>query len=76
MKSSYLILDEEMRFLDKGDGEETYSESILKVGVEEALKNIRFDEEEFLKRKGDYLFQNEITNGKCVNNRELKALEY
>ena len=29
MKGSYLILDENMRFLDKGDGEETASQSIL-----------------------------------------------
>ena len=34
MKSSYLILDEYMRFLDKGDGEEKASDSILNVGVE------------------------------------------
>ena len=77
MKSSYIILDEEMRFLDKGDGEETCSESILKVGVEEALKNIKYDEEEFKKRKGDYLFENnKVINSQCVNNRKLKSLEY
>ena len=40
MKSSYIILDEKMRFLDKGDGEETCSESILDVGVEKALEAI------------------------------------
>ena len=56
MKSSYLILDEYMRFLDKGDGEETHSESILKVGVQKALESIYYDENEFKKRKGDYLF--------------------
>lgn len=77
MKSSYIILDEEMRFLDKGDGEETCSESILKVGVEEALKNIKYDEEEFKKRKGDYLFENnKVISSQCENNRELKSLEY
>ena len=53
MKSSYLILDEYMRFLDKGDGEETHSESILDVGVEKAFKEIYFDSKEFKKRKGD-----------------------
>ena len=56
MKSSYVILDEYMRFLDKGDGEEYCSESILDVGVEKALSNIKYDHNEFLKRKGDYLF--------------------
>ena len=58
MKSSYLILDEYMRFLDKGDGEETHSESILDIGVEKALENIVYDENEFKKRKGDYLLNN------------------
>ena len=59
MKSSYLILDEKMRFLDKGDGEELCSESILDVGVENALKNIVYDEKEFKKRKGDYWIEND-----------------
>ncbi len=58
MKSSYFILDEYMRFLDKGDGEETHSDSILDVGVEKALENIHYDENEFKKRKGDYLLNN------------------
>jgi radical S-adenosyl methionine domain-containing protein 2 len=71
MKSSYLILDEYMRFLDKGDGEETHSESILDVGVERALRNIVYDEKEFLKRKGNYLFNegNECT--KCELKDEI-----
>ena len=71
MKSSYLILDEYMRFLDKGDGEETHSESILDVGVERALRNIVYDEKEFLKRKGNYLFNegNECT--KCKLKDEI-----
>ena len=54
MKSSYLILDEYMRFLDKGDGEEKASDSILNVGVEKALEDIRWDENAFKERKGDY----------------------
>ena len=52
MKSSYLILDEKMRFLDKGDGDEICSQSILEVGVEKALESIVYDEKEFKKRKG------------------------
>ena len=60
MKSSYLILDEKMRFLDKGDGEEFMSESILDVGVEKALEKIKYDQEEFIKRDGNYLFDNQI----------------
>ena len=71
MKSSYIILDEYMRFLDKGDGEETHSESILDVGVERALRNIVYDEKEFIKRKGNYLFNegNECT--KCELKDEI-----
>ena len=68
MKSSYLILDEYMRFLDKGDGEEKASDSILNVGVEKALEDIRWDEKAFKERKGDYLFnlnENDLCNENC-----------
>ena len=68
MKSSYLILDEYMRFLDKGDGEEKASDSILNVGVQKALEDIRWDENAFKERKGDYLFnfnQNDLCNQNC-----------
>ena len=74
MKSSYLILDEKMRFLDKGDGEEFISESILDVGVEKALENIKYDEEEFKKRGGDYLFENNNIPTDCKEMKKL--LEY
>ena len=73
MKSSYLILDEKMRFLDKGDGDEIYSQSILEVGVEKALESIVYDEKEFKKRKGDYLF-NENDCTKCELNENLANL--
>jgi radical S-adenosyl methionine domain-containing protein 2 len=74
MKSSYLILDEYMRFLDKGDGEEKASESILDVGVKKALENIRWDEDAFKERKGDYLFND---NNSCQDNCELiKAADF
>ncbi len=73
MKSSYLILDEKMRFLDKGDGNEICSQSILEVGVEKALESIVYDEKEFKKRKGDYLFNdNDCT--KCELNENLANL--
>ena len=73
MKSSYLILDEKMRFLDKGDGDEICSQSILEVGVEKALESIVYDEKEFKKRKGDYLFNdNDCT--KCELNENLANL--
>ena len=51
MKSSYLILDEYLRFLDKGDGEEKAFESILNVGVQKALEDIKWDEKAFKERK-------------------------
>ena len=47
-----------MRFLDKGDGEETHSESILDIGVEKAFKEIYFDSKKKKKRKGDYFLNN------------------
>ena len=76
MKSSYLILDEYMRFLDKGDGEEKASDSILNVGVEKALEDIRWDENAFKERKGDYLF-NFNENDLCNDNCDLiKAIDF
>jgi radical S-adenosyl methionine domain-containing protein 2 len=54
MASSYLLLDEYMRFLDKGDGMVTQSESILKVGVREAMKQVIWDKKSFVKRGGIY----------------------
>ncbi|KAK2756415.1 hypothetical protein FQN54_005307 [Arachnomyces sp. PD_36] len=52
MKSSYLILDEYMRFLNKGTGDPT--ESILKVGVRKAMENVKWDTESFHERGGIY----------------------
>ncbi|KUJ11894.1 radical SAM enzyme [Mollisia scopiformis] len=54
MKSSYLLVDEYMRFLDKGDGDEKVSDPILKVGVQKAIKQVRWDQEEFHNRGGIY----------------------
>ncbi|RFU31046.1 hypothetical protein B7463_g5285, partial [Scytalidium lignicola] len=51
MKDSYLILDEYMRFLDKGNDP---SESILNVGVGRALQSVFWDEKSFLHRGGIY----------------------
>jgi radical S-adenosyl methionine domain-containing protein 2 len=54
MASSYLLLDEYMCFLDKGEGMMTKSESILKVGVGEAMKQIVWDKKSFVDRGGIY----------------------
>jgi radical S-adenosyl methionine domain-containing protein 2 len=62
MKSSYLILDEYMRFLDKGDEDEyIISESILDVDVDKALSQINWDIESFEQRQGEYDWSNEFS---------------
>ena len=68
MKSSYLILDEYMRFLDKGNGEEKSIDSILNDGIQKVLEDIRLDEKTFKERKGDCLFnlnENYLYNENC-----------
>ncbi|WEW61419.1 hypothetical protein PRK78_006909 [Emydomyces testavorans] len=52
MKSSYLLMDEYMRFLNKGVGEP--SRSILDVGVKEALRHVYWDTDNFHQRGGIY----------------------
>ncbi|CAJ0551496.1 Ff.00g114260.m01.CDS01 [Fusarium sp. VM40] len=54
MASSYLLLDEDMCFLDKGEGMMTKSESILKVGVQKAMEQVVWDKTSFVDRGGIY----------------------
>ncbi|KAF2438371.1 radical SAM enzyme [Karstenula rhodostoma CBS 690.94] len=54
MASSYLLLDEYMCFLDKGEGMMTKSESILNVGVKKAMEQIVWDKKSFADRGGIY----------------------
>eukprot|EP00586_Coscinodiscus_wailesii_P015748 CAMPEP_0172502242 /NCGR_PEP_ID=MMETSP1066-20121228/158109_1 /TAXON_ID=671091 /ORGANISM="Coscinodiscus wailesii, Strain CCMP2513" /LENGTH=229 /DNA_ID=CAMNT_0013277429 /DNA_START=239 /DNA_END=928 /DNA_ORIENTATION=+ len=54
MQNSYLLLDEKMRFLDSSGGRKVPSESILTVGVSDALKQCGFDEDMFYLRGGVY----------------------
>ena len=54
MASSYLLLDEHMRFMDKGEGMMTLSESILEVGVKAATQQVKWDKESFVQRGGIY----------------------
>jgi radical S-adenosyl methionine domain-containing protein 2 len=54
IKRSYLILDEYMCFLDKGDGEEKASKSILNVSVRKAMTQVRWDRITFMERGGFY----------------------
>ena len=54
MTASYIMIDPAGRFFDNDLGTHTYSRSILKVGVEEALKDISISTERFIKRGGQY----------------------
>lgn len=63
MANSYLLLDEYMRFLDKGPGGEKASRSILEVGVQEGLKEVRWDQEKFYERGGVYEWAKEMEGG-------------
>ena len=76
MRNSYLILDEYMCFLDKEKG--TKSRSILDVGVEEALKQVKWDEKEFVERGGLYDWTKETYEeiGLGCQNERAKDLEF
>jgi len=52
MKDSYLLIDEYWRFMD--NDREKLSRSILDVGVDAALEEIKWDEGAFLSRGGVY----------------------
>lgn len=52
MQNSYLLLDEDMKFLDCSGGGKVPGRSILKVGVDTALIDAGFDQRMFNKRGG------------------------
>lgn len=60
MADSYLILDEYMRFLDP-NGKQP-SQSILEVGVDQALKSVFWDGAAFLRRGGIYDWKKDTHN--------------
>jgi len=62
MQNSYLILDEYMRFLNCTTNGKLPSESILKVGVEQALQQSGWDNEMFEARGGVYDWSKQSTN--------------
>jgi radical S-adenosyl methionine domain-containing protein 2 len=76
MQGSYLILDEHMRFLDKGEGEEKASESILEVGVRKAMSQVRWERMAFVKRGGFYDWTKASEAGCCSSADEAKELEW
>ncbi|RYP65605.1 hypothetical protein DL771_008213 [Monosporascus sp. 5C6A] len=78
MASSYLLLDEYMCFLDKGEGMMTKSESILQVGVKEAMKQVVWDKKSFVERGGIYdwrrsgMLQQSVCSGGGSSRKELE----
>jgi radical S-adenosyl methionine domain-containing protein 2 len=77
MASSYLLLDEYMCFLDKGEGMVTQSESILKVGVQQAMEQVVWDKKSFVERGGIYDWgrSDMVQQDGCVPNAS-KELEW
>ena len=80
MASSYLLLDEYMRFMDKGEGMMTTSASILDVGVEKAMQQIVWDKKSFVERGGIYDWgradMKPTKDTSCGTGLNLKELEF
>ena len=54
MTGSYVMVDPAGRFFDNTKGSHSYSDPIIDVGVDEALKSVSIDPQRFLKRGGRY----------------------
>lgn len=54
MTGSYIMISPDGRFFNNVDGKHNYSEPILEVGIEEALKQTPVLREVVYKREGDY----------------------
>lgn len=54
MKSSYAMVDPAGRFYDNTKGEYNYSQPILKIGAENAIKEVNYSNKKFIKRGGIY----------------------
>ena len=65
-----------MRFLDKGDGDEKVSDSILEVGVQKAIKQVRWDQEEFRGRGGVYDWSSVVEKTQSCGGGTNKELEW
>jgi len=72
MRDSYLILDEELRFLNCTDGGKVPSESLRYVSVARALQQAGFDDEMFEKRGGVYNWSRSVQEPK-VDIEDLAA---
>ncbi|KOS16613.1 Radical S-adenosyl methionine domain-containing protein 2 [Escovopsis weberi] len=74
MAASYLLVDEYMRFIDK-DGNKL-SQSILDVGVEEAMKDIKWDVDAFEERGGVYDWTKELEKGDACSGGMDEKLQW
>lgn len=54
MTGSYVMVDPAGRFFDNTKGSHSYSDPIIDVGVDEALKSVSIDPQRFLQRGGRY----------------------
>jgi radical S-adenosyl methionine domain-containing protein 2 len=77
MRDSYLILDQDMCFLDCTSGAKIPSKSILDVGVEAALDDSGFDAAAFERRGGryDYSKQCEAKQSTCGGGESVADIE-
>ncbi|CAE6449169.1 unnamed protein product [Rhizoctonia solani] len=60
MKDSYLLLDEEMRFLNCSQSGKTPGRSVLEVGVPQAMQDAGFDNKAFIERGGVFEWTREL----------------
>ncbi|KAH6852203.1 hypothetical protein B0T12DRAFT_455899 [Alternaria alternata] len=79
MATSYLLLDEYMRFMDKGEGMMTTSGPILDVGVPKAMEQIVWEKKSFVERgviydwgRADMKPAKELSCGTRLNMEELE----
>lgn len=54
MKGSYAMVDPAGRFYDNTNGVHNYSESIIDIGANEAIKQVDYNFEKFIQREGIY----------------------
>ena len=78
MAGSYLLLDEYMCFLDKGEGMLTKSQSLLEVGVKKAMKQVVWDKKSFVDRGGiyDWTRSDMQQQGTCGGGADNKEFEW
>lgn len=74
MATSYLLVDEYMRFIDK-DGNKL-TKSILDVGVEAAMQEIKWDEDAFQERGGVYDWTKEQGAGEACSSGMSEKLAW